>query len=68
MPWLVRGRWLALDVVGAAVWASALGATTAAVAQSLGAPAPRGLIAGAVAAGMLAPALMRVGGRRALEP
>jgi eukaryotic-like serine/threonine-protein kinase len=68
LPWLVRGRWLSLDLVGAAVWASALGAATAAVAQSLGAPAPRGLVAGAVLAGMLAPALMRVRDRPALEP
>jgi hypothetical protein len=68
MPWLVRGRWLTLDVMGAAAWATALGAATAAVAQSLPAPAPRGLIAGAVVAGMVAPALMRVRDRPALEP
>jgi hypothetical protein len=68
MPWLVRGRWLLVDVVGAGVWAAALGAATAAVAQSLGAPAPRGLVAGAVAAGVIAPALMRVADRRAVEP
>jgi hypothetical protein len=68
MPWLVRGRWLFVDVVGAAVWAAALGAAAAAAAQSLGAPAPRGLVAGAVAAGVIAPALMRVADRRAVEP
>ena len=33
LPWLVRGRSLALDVVGAAVWAAALAAATAAVAD-----------------------------------
>ncbi len=68
LPWLVRGRWLVLDVVGAAVWAAALGATTAAAAQWLGAPAPRGVVAGAVVAGVLAPAVMRVRDRRAVEP
>jgi hypothetical protein len=68
LPWLVRGRWLTADVVGAAVWAAALGGATAAVAQSLGAPAPRGLVVGAVAAGVIAPAVMRVPDRRAVEP
>ena len=30
LPWIVRGRWLALDVVAASAWAAALGAATAA--------------------------------------
>ena len=34
-PWVVRGRWLAADLVAAAAWAGALAAGTAAAAQSL---------------------------------
>ena len=40
LPWIVRGRWLALDLVAASVWAAALGACTAAVHT----PAPPGLV------------------------
>jgi eukaryotic-like serine/threonine-protein kinase len=54
LPWLVRGRSLAPDVVLAAAWAGALGSATAAVARGIGAPEPRGLAAGAVLAGALA--------------
>jgi eukaryotic-like serine/threonine-protein kinase len=61
LPWLVRGRHLAVDVIAAAAWAATLGAATAATAP----PEPRGLVAGAVAAGALAVAAMRV---RAVEP
>ena len=50
LPWLVRGRMLALDLVGATAWASA----TAAAMQALGPTEPRGLVAGAVAAGLVA--------------
>jgi len=49
LPYLVRGRVFALDLVGATVWAAALGSATQAVA-----PEMRGLVAGAVAAGGLA--------------
>jgi hypothetical protein len=59
LPWLVRGRSLALDVVLAAAWAGALGSATAAVAQGIGAPEPRGLALGAVLAGVLAVVLRR---------
>jgi eukaryotic-like serine/threonine-protein kinase len=59
LPWLVRGRSLALDVVLAAAWAGALGSATAAVAQGIGAPEPRGLAVGAVLAGVLAVVLSR---------
>ncbi len=65
LPWLVRGRSLALDIVLAAAWAGALGAATGAVAQGLGAPEPRGLAAGAALAGVLA---VLVGRRAPVEP
>jgi hypothetical protein len=54
MPWLIPGRALALDVVGATVWAAALAAGTATVADSANLAEPRGLAAGAVLAGALA--------------
>jgi len=54
LPWLVRGRALALDVIGAAIWAAALAAGTATVADSAGLAEPRGLAAGALLAGALA--------------
>jgi hypothetical protein len=59
LPWLVRGRALVPDIVLAATWAVALGAATGAVARSLDAPEPRGLVAGAAVAGVLALALRR---------
>jgi eukaryotic-like serine/threonine-protein kinase len=49
LPFVVRGRLFALDLVGATAWAAALGSATQAVA-----PGMRGLVAGAVAAGGLA--------------
>jgi hypothetical protein len=54
LPWLVSGRSLALDVVGAATWAAALGSGTAAVAGWAGFAEPRGMTAGAVVAAVLA--------------
>ncbi len=54
LPWLVRGRSLAVDIVAAAVWAAALASGTAAVAGWAGLAEPRGLAAGAVVAGVLA--------------
>jgi hypothetical protein len=56
LPWLVRGRSAALDLLAAAVWAAA----TAAAAPGLDAglassqPSPRGLVLGALLAGALA--------------
>jgi eukaryotic-like serine/threonine-protein kinase len=64
LPWLVRGRSLAPDIVLAAAWAGALGSATAAVARGIGAPEPRGLAAGAAVAGVLAVVLR---GRDAVE-
>jgi eukaryotic-like serine/threonine-protein kinase len=49
LPFLVRGRFFAVDLVAATAWAAALGSATQAVA-----PGMRGLVAGAVAAGGLA--------------
>jgi hypothetical protein len=54
LPWLVPGRSLAVDVVGATTWAAGLAAATGAVAESAGLAEPRGLVAGAVVAGALA--------------
>ena len=68
LPWLVRGRWLAADLVAASAWAGALGAATVAIADSIGGPEPRRAVAGAVAAGVIAPVAARVRRRVALEP
>jgi hypothetical protein len=65
LPWLVPGRALALDVAGAAAWAAALVAGTAAVAGWAGLAEPSGLVAGAVAAGVLA--VIGARGRNTLE-
>jgi hypothetical protein len=54
LPWLVAGRALAVDVVGATFWAAALAAATATVAGAVGLAEPRGLAAGAVVAGAVA--------------
>jgi hypothetical protein len=54
LPWLVAGRPLAVDIIGAAVWAAALAAATAAVADGVGLAEPRGLAAGALLAGGVA--------------
>jgi eukaryotic-like serine/threonine-protein kinase len=71
LPWVVRGRVVALDVVGAAAWAAALASGTAAVAGWAGLAEPRGLAAGAVVAGVLAVVGARAGntlGRRTCPP
>jgi hypothetical protein len=60
LPWLVRGRSLALDFVMATAWAAGTAAATQAIGAWLGSPDPRGLVAGAAAAGVLAMALPRV--------
>jgi hypothetical protein len=54
LPWLVRGRSVAADIVGASVWAAGLASGTAAVAGWAGLAELRGLAAGAVVAGVLA--------------
>jgi eukaryotic-like serine/threonine-protein kinase len=54
LPWVVRGRALSLDVVGATTWAAGLAGATGAVAESMALADPRGLVAGALLAGALA--------------
>ncbi len=54
LPWLVPGRALAVDIVGAATWAAGLAAATATIADRAELAEPRGLAAGAVVAGLLA--------------
>jgi hypothetical protein len=53
LPVLVRGRSAALDLVGAAAWAATLAAATQALAEALLLDPPRGLVVGAVLAGVL---------------
>jgi hypothetical protein len=58
LPLLVRGRWLALDVLGAGLWAVALTVTLTAMGDMLAATTalgePRGAAAGAFLAGVIA--------------
>jgi hypothetical protein len=54
LPVLVRGRSAALDLVGAAAWAATLAAATQAISKALVLDPPRGLVAGAVCAGVFA--------------
>jgi eukaryotic-like serine/threonine-protein kinase len=68
LPWLVRGRWLALDLVAASAWAAALGAGTAAAAQAIAAPEPPGLVLATVVAGLIAVAIPHVRRIAVVEP
>ena len=65
LPWLVRGRNLGVDVVVASMWAAGLGSATAALvpwlADAVPVSEPRGLVAGAVLAGVAAVAGARMG-------
>src|SRR4051794_27192320 len=54
MPWVVRGRSLAADVVAGTVWAAGLAGATASIGQIVNGSTPKGLVAGALAAGILA--------------
>jgi eukaryotic-like serine/threonine-protein kinase len=54
LPWIVRGRFLTIDLVAAATWSAALASATATLATWLKAPEPAGLVAGAVLAGAIA--------------
>jgi len=58
LPWLVRGRNAALDVLAAALWAGVIAAVTPLLDSGLAThathPAPRGLVLGAILGGMLA--------------
>ncbi|HYM56358.1 MAG TPA: serine/threonine-protein kinase [Solirubrobacteraceae bacterium] len=64
LPWLVRGRHLAFDVVTAAMWAAGLAAASVSVAQAVSGSSPRGVVAGALAAGALSVALRWTEGLR----
>ena len=65
LPVLVRGRALALDVIGASIWAAGLVAAHSAVGQLMAPDVPldtaRGAIAGAVLAVVLAVAAAGAG-------
>ena len=54
LPWLVRGRSAAIDLVGASAWAAGTAAAVQATTQALGQPAGDGLVLAAVLAGALA--------------
>ena len=60
LPWIVRGRYAGMDFVAASAWAAGLGSGTAALAEWAGVEQPRGLVAGAIAAGVLAWLLPRL--------
>ena len=63
LPLLVRGRSAALDLVGVAAWAAALAAATQALSEALVLDPPRGLVAGAIAGGVVAVGARAAGGR-----
>jgi hypothetical protein len=58
LPWIVRGRGAALDVVAATVWSAAVAAAAPALDSGVSAhaihPTPRGAVLGAIAGGVLA--------------
>jgi hypothetical protein len=67
LPWLVRGRSAALDLVAATLWAAGLAAGADAIGQALGPgvvpqPDPRGAALGAAAAVLIAVAARAVRG------
>ncbi len=71
LPWLVRGRSAAIDVVAATAWTAGVASATqvawsaqAAVGGGESVSGPRGLVAGAVLAGVVAVAARAAGGPR----
>jgi hypothetical protein len=64
LPLVVRGRWLAMDLVGAGLWAAGLLLALAALGDLLAATTalgqPRGAIAGAIGAGLVAVAVSQM--------
>jgi serine/threonine protein kinase len=58
LPWIVRGRSAALDIVAVAVWAAAIAAASPALDSGLSAhaahPSPRGAVLGAILGGVVA--------------
>jgi hypothetical protein len=65
LPLLVRGRWLAVDLLGAGLWAVALVVTLTAVGDMLAATTalsePRGAVAGAIGAALIVVAAVQMG-------
>jgi eukaryotic-like serine/threonine-protein kinase len=65
LPLLVRGRWLAVDLLGAGLWAVALIVTLTAVGDMLAATTalsePRGAVAGAIGAALVVVAAAQMG-------
>jgi eukaryotic-like serine/threonine-protein kinase len=72
LPWLVRGRSLASDVVAATAWSAGVAAATITLGEALGGrvaqSAPHGLVPGAVVAAALALALAHLHRPVADEP
>jgi eukaryotic-like serine/threonine-protein kinase len=73
LPWLVRGRSAALDLVAATLWAAGLAAGAGAIGHALGPgvvarPDPRGAALGAAAAVLIAVAARAVRPRRESDP
>jgi eukaryotic-like serine/threonine-protein kinase len=68
LPWLVPGRRLAVDFVGASAWAAGLGAASSTLAEWAQADPPRGVTAAAVLAGGLAILVPRLLPRDIVEP
>jgi hypothetical protein len=64
LPLVVRGRWLALDLVGAGLWAAGLTAAHAALGDMLAATTalgePRGALSGAIGAALLVVAVSQM--------
>jgi hypothetical protein len=70
LPWLVRGRHAALDLVAATLWAAGLAAGAGAIGRALGPgmvpqPDPRGVALGAAAGVLIAVAARAIRGERA---
>ncbi len=65
LPWWVRGRAAAADLVAAAAWSAGVAAGTEVACAAAGAPPPAHLVPSAVAAGVLALAARAAGGPRA---
>ena len=68
LPWIVRGRWPAIDFIGACAWAAALGAATVGIADAIGVIEPRNTIAASVVAGVFAVAIPYLRRARVVEP
>jgi hypothetical protein len=59
LPWIVRGRYLAVDLVAGTAWAAGLASATGTLCTWLDQPQPAGLVAGAIVAGVIAVAAPR---------